>query len=145
MFRPLLSFETAFSPEMNAVEVVPSVDGRPLVELIAAFEVRQGWAPAGGYGGLFPGVFRLGPAVAYWLGTHPGGSRVIALGCECGELACWPLAVEVMTTAETVAWQNFEQPNRPERDYSGFGPFVFDREQYENAVATVEALFEESA
>jgi len=31
-------------------------------------------------------------------------------------------------------WSAFSQPFREHRDYSGFGPFEFDRTQYEIAV-----------
>lgn len=31
-------------------------------------------------------------------------------------------------------WRGFIQPCRPERDYGDFGPFVFQRDQYERAV-----------
>jgi hypothetical protein len=29
---------------------------------------------------------------------------------------------------------SFRQPHRPDWDYSGFGPFVFDRAQYDEAL-----------
>ncbi|PPF86189.1 hypothetical protein C5B96_05410 [Subtercola sp. Z020] len=127
---------------MNAMEVLPVIDGSPLTALVTAFEVGRGWDPAGGYGGLFPTVFGLGSAAAYWLGEHPAGDRVFALGCECGEMACWPLAIEVATSSDTVGWQKFRQPYRSDRDYSAFGPFIFDRTQYEAAVASIAPLFE---
>lgn len=34
-----------------------------------------------------------------------------------------------------VVWDEFRQPRRRERDYSGFGPYLFDRARYEAAVA----------
>jgi len=33
----------------------------------------------------------------------------------------------VVATDETVVWSEFAQPYRPERDYGGFGPFLFGR------------------
>ena len=40
-----------------------------------------------------------------------------------------------------MTWTDFAQPFRRERDYTGFGPFTFDRAQYEASVeAAVEAL-----
>jgi len=60
--------------------------------------------------------------------------KIALLGCECGEVGCWPLAAEVSISADEVRWSAFEQPFRKERDYSQFGPFVFDQVQYEDAL-----------
>ncbi|WP_052852642.1 hypothetical protein [Streptomyces avicenniae] len=38
-----------------------------------------------------------------------------------------------------VIWDSFEQPHRQTRDYSGFGPFHFDRYQYDDAVNALSA------
>ena len=38
-----------------------------------------------------------------------------------------------------VIWDQFTQPFRPQRDYSGFGAFVFGERQYRMAVAEVAA------
>ncbi|MBE9604074.1 hypothetical protein IAI18_04295 [Acetobacteraceae bacterium H6797] len=34
-----------------------------------------------------------------------------------------------------VTWHRFTQPHRPARDYTAFGPFTFERQAYERAVA----------
>jgi hypothetical protein len=41
----------------------------------------------------------------------------------------------VTLTEHSVTWSNFAQPHRRAWSYAGFGPFVFDRRQYENAIA----------
>jgi hypothetical protein len=38
----------------------------------------------------------------------------------------------------TVVWEAFKQEHRPERDYSQFGPFVFDAKHYRDAVAKLQ-------
>jgi hypothetical protein len=48
---------------------------------------------------------------------------------------CWPLEARVVIDEETVTWNSFRQPFRPQRDYSDFGPFTFDRREYEAAIA----------
>ncbi|RFA09350.1 hypothetical protein B7R54_08980 [Subtercola boreus] len=145
-----MTFRTDPSSDMNAVEVLAVVDGRPFSEIVMEFEASRGWDPAGGYGGLFPGVFRLGTAIEYWLGVGltgfgSTGGRVWVLGCECGELGCWPFGVTIVTTPDTVTWQSFEQPFRRERDYSALPPFIFDRAEYVAAVTTVAHLFTRTA
>jgi hypothetical protein len=118
--------------------ITPLVDGRPLPELIADFEAGRGYRPAGGYWGLVPENLRFGDLTRYYLGQEngqrPDPSNVWLLGCNCGEPGCWPLRARILVEPETVTWTDFTQPHRPERDYSDFGPFVFEREQYENAV-----------
>jgi hypothetical protein len=64
-------------------------------------------------------------------------NRVYLLGCQCGEVGCWPLLARIRAEDESVVWDSFEQPNRKDRNYSGFGPFVFDAEQYREAVAAL--------
>lgn len=61
------------------------------------------------------------------------------LSCKgCLEPGCWPLQARVIIGADTVSWQDFWQPHRPRRSYVGFGPFEFDRRDYESAIADLE-------
>jgi hypothetical protein len=43
-----------------------------------------------------------------------------------------------------VVWDRFKQPHRPERDYSLFGPFVFNAAQYSMAANEIQARFSET-
>lgn len=119
-------------------QVVPVVNGRSLVDLVSAFEAAQGWEPAGGYSGLVPDHFRFGELTQYYLGREtrqwPERGRAWLLGCDCGEVGCWPLDASIEVTGDRVVWQDFRQPHRPKRAYQGFGPFVFAREVYERSV-----------
>ncbi len=121
----------------GATEVVPVVDNEPLTTLIDAFERARGYEPADGYGGIIPSFYRFGPLDAHYLGRSAPqpSAKVPLLGCECGEWGCWPLLATIRATDETVTWSDFEQPYRKGRDYTEFGPFVFDRAQYDEALA----------
>jgi len=44
------------------------------------------------------------------------------------------LLAAITTDYETLTWSQFEQPHRPERDYSAFGPFTFDWQDYKDAL-----------
>jgi hypothetical protein len=122
------------------------IDGIRLSDLAKAFETAKGYNdPAGGYGGIVPAHSRLGPLDSYFLGLEEpveagGPGEIYALFCECGEAGCWPLTARVAISPESVRWGGFSQPHRLARDYSDFGPFTFDREQYVAAVAQAESL-----
>lgn len=135
-----ISFEIS---EINggALSVTPCIDGIPLTTLVAEFEDASGYTdPAGGYGGLIPSYFNFGPLVRYFCGPEDNqdesdnNKQIYVLGCECGELGCWPLMASVTPVEAGYRWAGFNQPFRPQRDYDAFGPFVFERGQYEAAV-----------
>lgn len=46
----------------------------------------------------------------------------------------------IRAEGESVVWDSFEQPYRKDRDYSGFGAFVFDEEQYREAIAALSSM-----
>ena len=135
------SVKLDFSVELfqNALRVTPVLNGISLSDEISAFERERNFDPAGGYGGLVPSEFNYGPLDRYFLSLFDRESyfaklgRIYLLGCECGEVGCWPLEARVAFTAEAIVWDSFHQPHRPERDYSGFGPFSFGKDQYEQA------------
>lgn len=129
----------------GAAGVAPLVDGRELTDLACEFEAEQGWTQAGGYGPLIPEYFNYGDLKSYFVGQNerqwPGPGRAWLLGCHCDEVGCWPLEASVYVDSRTVTWTDFAQPHRQERDYTGFGPFIFDRTQYDaSVVAVIEAL-----
>lgn len=114
-----------------------NIDDKPLADLVCDFERSRRYEPTDSYGPLTPGAdLALGP---YFMGEPgPNWNRVghaILLACDCGESACWPLLARITVKDTVVVWSEFEQPNRPDRDYLEFGPFTFDRARYELAVA----------
>lgn len=116
---------------------MPVVDGVMLTDRVEDFELASGMRTTrqATYGGLALGSF--GPAVAHYLGcgdvfVQPG--RVLLLGCTCGDWGCHPLFAWVDVNADVVRWADFDQPHNPDRDYSAFGPFVFDRTEYQSAI-----------
>ncbi|MEV0427737.1 hypothetical protein [Micromonospora sp. NPDC050495] len=121
-----------------ARELLPYVDNVSLVDLVSGFERAAGHDVPGAYAGIVLDHFNFGDLGAYLTGRPDSaycGKGVIALlGCDCGEVGCWPLEAQVITTEESVIWRGFSQPYRPQRDYGDFGPFVFRRNQYERAV-----------
>jgi len=140
MMTNRLSFDVA-KDEDGATVITPRVDGVMLTTLAERFEADHGLTdPAGGYAGLIPGLFDYGPLDRYFLGKsettpfvgRPG--RIFLLGCECGDVICHPLICSVEERDGKIIWRRFEQPYRPARDYSSFGPFVFELDQYEEAL-----------
>ncbi|MFG2645098.1 hypothetical protein ACGFYP_29495 [Streptomyces sp. NPDC048370] len=100
--------------------------------------------PAGdAYGGLIPEFFRFGPLQdhVFERSTNAMGPKTPVLGCECGEWGCWPLMAGITTTTDLVIWDAFEQPHRKTREYTAFGPFQFDRHQYDDALRALNAEF----
>jgi hypothetical protein len=117
-------------PFEGATSVMPVVDVKPLSEMISTFEHEQHFEPAGGYGGLIPEWFKYGALDRYFLGDFEKDSyfasleRVYVLGCQCGEVGCWPLLARISVGDACVTWDSFKQPHRKERDYSGFGAVI---------------------
>jgi hypothetical protein len=118
----------------GACEIVPTVDGREVTDLIHAFEQQHGMETRPvSYGGLIPTFYKFGPLDAHFLGrtdSHRSSDKVPLLGCECGEWGCWPLLARITVSDEFVTWSDFEQPYRKDRDYQAFGPYIFERRQY---------------
>ena len=76
--------------------------------------------------------------------AHWARRGVIALlGCDCGEVGCWPLESQVLIENDLVTWRGFAQPFRPQRDYGTFGPFIFRKSQYDGAVHEAAAAIQE--
>jgi hypothetical protein len=135
--------------EPTSLAVIPLIDFTPLPRLIEQFEREKRFDVAGGYAGLVPAHFNFGPLNCHYLADSYSvdlesdwevHGRYV-LGCKCGQVTCWPLTVRISKNDESVTWDNFMQPHRPERDYSGFGPFQFDLDQYEAVVNRVAERF----
>jgi hypothetical protein len=130
----------------GAIALVPHIDGRSLVEKVTEFEELRGYDdPAGGYGGIVPAYFNLGPLPSYfhgnWVGIYEPGF-ISVLFCECGEEGCWPLIVNVSISSDQVLWTQFRNPRREWRDYSAFGPFLFERGSYDAVVDAASRLLD---
>jgi hypothetical protein len=122
------------------------IDQTSLIDLLRQFEQpladREG-SPnlAGSYGWLDKETAKVGLQGL----SNFRNSKIMLLGCTCGIDECWPLLARVEMTETSVIWRDFEQPYRSENhpnpwDYSGFGPFVFDRNAYQ---AELEKLLRE--
>jgi hypothetical protein len=120
------------------------INGRRLVDLVR--EVEQPFAEQEGHPDLAGGYEGIDADLAFLPSQHLlGGAepkRGVAI-LECGTCSidgCWPLTATITLEGETVIWSDFEQPHRSSRkppvwSYEKLGPFVFDRTQYEAALA----------
>lgn len=128
--RSTIAFRLVRNEELAADVVVPVIDGVPLTDGVHAFERERGMERRAR---SYDGVNR-------WFSHRsfaPVSHRAAVLGCTCGEVGCWPLVTEMVVTATEVTWTRFEQPHRLGRDYTGFGPFTFAREEYEAALDAI--------
>lgn len=125
--------------------VVPMVDGVSLVTRVRDYEAARGFDLPGCYGGIEPSSENTGRWVRYLLGeaypedNEPSNGITWLLGCNCSVAGCWPLEARVTVERDRVIWNGFRQPYRPEQDYTAFGPFVFGRDEYEQALASLAA------
>ncbi|WP_336404360.1 hypothetical protein [Klenkia sesuvii] len=107
------------------------MDGVPLVDLVSVFEADSGYDVPGAYAGL---ARDWEFDAERWCPSPERFLRANLLGCDCGEAGCWPLVARIRAVRDQVIWDSFEQPFRPERDYTGLGPFTFDAGQYAAAL-----------
>jgi hypothetical protein len=138
-----IRFEVAPRSDLSDVlEIVPVDDGELLTDRIHRFENEAGMEKRPtSYGGLIPDHGRFGSLASHFLGaTELTSDRAPVLGCDCGELGCWPLLCHIEANDVVVVWRDFGQPFRPSRDYSDFGPYTFDREAYAAALAELEQV-----
>ncbi|MGC4748407.1 hypothetical protein ACLQ28_22540 [Micromonospora sp. DT201] len=132
-----------------ARELLPYVDNVSLVDLVSGYEHAAGHDVPGQYAGIVLDHFNFGDLTGYLTGRPDSAywarkGAIALLGCDCGEVGCWPLQAQVVTTDDVVRWRGFVQPHRPKRDYGDFGPFVFRRNQYERAVLEAAAAMPSS-
>jgi hypothetical protein len=143
-----IAFKVRPSEHWFGDEIEVEINGESLVAKLRAFEMplaRAEGSPriAGGYSGL-PASSHLLPS-RHFFGeqAHPETreERVEVLLCgDCGEMGCWPMLARIAVAEDRVIWSDFQQPHRTGRgksavwDYTRFGPFVFERAQYEQAL-----------
>ena len=116
------------------------IDGRHFLDMVTDFE-RQFAEPglAGAYSYLDASDVLM-PSTRLLENDGDFDKVVAILECECGCEGCWPLEARIVGNASTVTWSDFKQPHRgpdhPDGEwiYSGFGPFIFGRSQYEKAL-----------
>ena len=136
-----LSFDY-FESNFCGYRVVPLVDGVSILDLVWEYESAFAGNLAGAYAGLPRNDYRTYNLGRTLLGYRENNGRfelereVPLLGCNCcSDIDCWPLMCRVWYPAGGVMWSKFRQPHRKQWDYSGFGPFLFDRAQYLEALA----------
>jgi hypothetical protein len=145
-----VSFEFApagedFPDDLRQIKI--NVNGVELPELVREAELPSARADgeediAGNYIGLVAGYMRIDLAGQFLGGRGTpmftgSEDKTALLGCGCGEVGCSPLMARVTVDDDTVTWEDFEQPTRPDWDYEGFGPFTFDRAAYERALMAI--------
>lgn len=116
---------------------------------MSGYEPAAGFDVPGAYAGLVLDHFNFGDLIAYLTGqpdsAYSAARGVIALlGCDCGEVGCWPLESQVLVENDFVTWRGFAQPFRPRRDCGNFDPFTFRKNQYESAACEAAATGPES-
>jgi len=131
-----------YADELRQIKI--EVNGVDFPELVREAELPFARADdeeelAGTYVGLVPAYVRIDLASQFLGGTgtslSPGpAGKTALLSCECGEVGCSPLLARVTVDDDTVTWDEFEQPTRPDWDYEDLGPFTFERAQYEQAL-----------
>src|SRR5215475_11472343 len=114
------SIEPLDAAEPEVLTIVPVLNGTSLIQLIGKFEREHGFEPAGGYAGIIPDQYRFGPLDTYFLKESSQDERLknghFILGCNCGELGCWPLSVKISKRGESIVWDQFCQPYRSNWD-----------------------------
>ena len=123
----------------SEVLLTPIIGGRSLVDLVTDYEEGRGWELAGIHDGLVLDELQVENLREHLLQGKPSSPHdagVAVLGCTCGVNECLPFLAEVRLTDEQVLWGGFQYELAAglSWDYSDFGPFVFDRAQYEVAL-----------
>ncbi|ULH14621.1 hypothetical protein MF271_11425 [Deinococcus sp. KNUC1210] len=118
------------SPESRTLELC--VDGLSFLEHVRRWELEQCPEPAlaGDYA-AYTALFRM-----MLERCSPGQiSEIAILNCPCGDSFCWPLEAQMETTDRHVIWSRFVQPHRRDTwTYEGFGPFIFERVEFTEAI-----------
>lgn len=132
-------FGAALEPEPV---VLVRIDGIDLFEAVEATRnlPEPDWeddCDDDGVPGLSPDL--LTPPSLHWLGNpDPRWSesgRAVVLDCGCGQWECGGVLARIEVRPDVITWSDFRGPR--DGDPIPVGPFVFDREQYEAALASL--------
>jgi len=126
----------AAGPYENGVNIF--INGKNLIDLLKEYELPFAQKEsheniAGAYSGV---------------GSHDlldrickSGEHVTIFTCgSCGEDGCWPMVIAIIEEGNSIRWKNFRQPHRGKNskasfwDYSKFPEFVFEKNDYNNAL-----------
>lgn len=148
----VISFEhepSSFDSDDTVDQVRILINGVPLQQLVENAESADGYGRTEHVGirasDATPGHF-LGDSERTRYGTQvperePG--RTLLLTCTCGELGCWPWSAIIQVGLDHVVWSDFRHGHREEWRYETLGEdgkLVFDRAQYEAALAAANLL-----
>ena len=143
--RELDEIEFGFGQTEWGEAITILINGTDMIALLEQYELRFiDENHAGNYMGLMPGYDLPYPEIYqdnFIMRTPseevPSGKSLI-LTCRCGEPGCGAMVSDIKYSGNKVTWEAFEEPHlQDEWNYDEFGPFVFDREQYEGAVAAL--------
>ena len=111
------------------------INGVSFVESLKIYEKPFAGKLAGGYSGIDNYEF---DHVKKGIPIMEDGKFDI-LTCDCGELGCWSFEAKITESDDSIIWSDFEQPRR-DWDYSNFGPFVFDKDDYKEKMSKVPTI-----
>jgi hypothetical protein len=128
-------------------QIVAYIDSVALDEMIALFETDAGCgASCSGIGvnpyesGIGVKPCESGPLEEYFHGNRLAWKgKTEVLGCVCGNMGCESVNARISVTDDLVIWDSFESYLDPSPDYSAFGPFRFQRTQYDDALRALSA------
>lgn len=117
--------------ELRDGDVCVFVNDHELIDLLRKFEIQYDASLAGQYDYVRPSDFLEDAYV-----SESGDDRLL-VGCNCGEVGCWPIVAQVERSEDVVTWYEFQQPHRKKWDYSNFGPFSFSATQYDYELSKI--------
>src|ERR1700692_1300221 len=87
-------------------KVVPVLDDRDLIDLVAEYERGHDFHMPGAYGGLWPIDFETGAPEEYLMWDLEAGipRERYLLGCTCSVAGCWPLLATVSLADGFIIW-----------------------------------------
>ncbi|MHB8111501.1 MAG: hypothetical protein ACYDHW_15855 [Syntrophorhabdaceae bacterium] len=122
------------------------IDEKPFEEMVRAYEKKMLAGDkeanlAGLYWYLHPNAL-----IEYLEGDGFGDAhRIALLGCSCLDEDCWPLVCSMEKQENYIIWYDFFQPHRRHWDYSGFGPFGFEKKQLAAALGSLKEQYKNTS